>query len=108
DLSRRGVAAAVFPDQPVIGAAMIPMYHVSRIASRRVKVCLGGQGADEIFGGYARYALASPARVLASWFARGADRPSVERTGPYAAVGGNLIKQLADTKNLRRLARRLQ
>ncbi|HET6346032.1 MAG TPA: asparagine synthase (glutamine-hydrolyzing), partial [Myxococcota bacterium] len=31
-------------DQPVIGAAMVPMYHVSRLAARAVKVCLGGQG----------------------------------------------------------------
>src|SRR5207237_844538 len=52
-----------FQDQPVIGAALIPMYHVSRLAARSVKVCLGGQGADEIFGGYARYALVTPARA---------------------------------------------
>jgi asparagine synthase (glutamine-hydrolysing) len=96
-----------FQDQPVIGAAMIPMYHVSKIASRHVKVCLGGQGADEIFGGYARYALASPMRVLTSWFARAPDRVGAEQTGADATVGGNLIKQLADAKNLRRLAHRM-
>ncbi|TMB43114.1 MAG: asparagine synthetase B, partial [Deltaproteobacteria bacterium] len=43
-------------DQPVIGPAMFPMSAVSELAARSVKVCLGGQGADEIFGGYARYA----------------------------------------------------
>ena len=56
DLSR----LMYFQDQPVIGTAMLPMYHLSRLAARSVKVCLGGQGADELFGGYARYALAHP------------------------------------------------
>jgi asparagine synthase (glutamine-hydrolysing) len=88
-----------FQDQPVIGPAMIPMYHVSRLAARKVKVCLGGQGADEIFGGYARYALSSPGAVLGNW---------LRRTGGGASgghVGGNLKKQLLTWRNLRRLAR---
>ena len=95
-----------FQDQPMIGAAMIPMYHVSRLAARHVKVCLGGQGADEVFGGYARYALVHPGQVLASLFSRrgGAARPGAVAD---AAVGGNLLKQLADGRNLRRLARRM-
>jgi len=97
-----------FQDQPVIGAALIPMYHVSRLAAQSVKVCLGGQGADEIFGGYARYALVHPARVISSWLSRGVDgaaesaSPSADRT-----VTGNLMKQLLDARNVRRLARRL-
>ncbi len=38
-------------DEPVIGAAMFPMYHVSKLAARQVKVCLGGQAGDEISAG---------------------------------------------------------
>ena len=45
-------------DEPVAGPGLFPQYMVSRAASRRVKVMLGGQGGDEIFGGYARYLVA--------------------------------------------------
>lgn len=45
-------------DEPVAGPGLFPQYMVSRLAAREVKVCLGGQGGDEIFGGYARYVIA--------------------------------------------------
>ena len=45
-------------DFPVAGPGSFPQYMVSRLAAERVKVVLGGQGGDEIFGGYARYLLA--------------------------------------------------
>ena len=45
-------------DEPVAGPGVFPQYMVSRLASNHVKVVLGGQGGDEIFGGYARYVVA--------------------------------------------------
>ena len=45
-------------DQPAAGPGLFPQYIVSRRAASQVKVCLGGQGGDEIFGGYARYVIA--------------------------------------------------
>ena len=45
-------------DYPVAGPGSFPQYMVSRLAARHMKVVLGGQGGDEIFGGYARYLLA--------------------------------------------------
>jgi asparagine synthase (glutamine-hydrolysing) len=45
-------------DFPVAGPGSFPQYMVSRAASRHGKVILGGQGGDEIFGGYARYLAA--------------------------------------------------
>jgi asparagine synthase (glutamine-hydrolysing) len=45
-------------DFPVAGPGSFPQYMVSQLASRHVKVVLGGQGGDEIFGGYARYLVA--------------------------------------------------
>ena len=45
-------------DQPTAGPGAFPQFMVSEMASKKVKVVLGGQGADEIFGGYARYLIA--------------------------------------------------
>lgn len=45
-------------DFPVAGPGSFAQYMVSKLASQHVKVILGGQGGDEIFGGYARYVVA--------------------------------------------------
>lgn len=45
-------------DEPVAGPGLFPQYIVSKFASKHVKVILGGQGGDEIFGGYSRYMVA--------------------------------------------------
>lgn len=45
-------------DFPIAGPGSFPQYMVSGLASNHVKVVLGGQGGDEIFGGYARYLIA--------------------------------------------------
>jgi asparagine synthase (glutamine-hydrolysing) len=48
-------------DVPVAGIGSFPQYMVSRAASQHRKVLLSGQGADELFGGYVRYLVASNA-----------------------------------------------
>lgn len=45
-------------DQPVAGPGSFPQYMVSGLAAKHLKVVLGGQGGDEIFGGYVRYLIA--------------------------------------------------
>lgn len=45
-------------DFPVAGPGAFPQYMTSQLAAQHVKVVLGGQGGDEIFGGYARYVIA--------------------------------------------------
>ena len=93
-------------DCPVIGPALLPMHQVSQLARKHVTVCLGGQGADEIFGGYARYGLTQPWRTGLSLLKSklwGGRQPHAEGAPEGAAVGGNLWKQLTDIRNLRRL-----
>ena len=43
-------------DQPLADDACIPNYMVSELAGHHVKMVLTGEGGDELFGGYARYA----------------------------------------------------
>jgi asparagine synthase (glutamine-hydrolysing) len=45
-------------DYPAAGPGSLPQYMVSALAARHLKVVLGGQGGDELFGGYARYLIA--------------------------------------------------
>lgn len=45
-------------DMPVAGPGSFSQYMVSGLASKYRKVVLGGQGGDEIFGGYTRYLVA--------------------------------------------------
>ncbi len=42
-------------DEPIAWPSSVSLYFVSKLAAQQVKVVLTGEGADELFAGYARY-----------------------------------------------------
>jgi asparagine synthase (glutamine-hydrolysing) len=56
-------------DQPLADYACLPTLIMSRFARESLKVVLGGEGADEVFGGYRRYRRSLLAETMWPWVA---------------------------------------
>lgn len=67
DVLRELPRLAWHQDEPVSEPAAIPTYLVSKLARETVTVVLTGEGGDELFAGYPKYAVEPFARTLAAW-----------------------------------------
>lgn len=80
-------------DQPVADPALIALNAVAEFARQEVTVAVGGEGADELFGGYPRYIWLSRAQML-----DGRAPAAVRRVGArsLASVTRGRARRLAD------------
>jgi asparagine synthase (glutamine-hydrolysing) len=73
-------------DEPLADSSMLPTYLVSRLVRRQATVALGGDGGDELFGGYGHYGLIERQEQLRRVLPRPA-RALAGRVGAALPVG---------------------
>jgi asparagine synthase (glutamine-hydrolysing) len=75
DVAVRAPSLLASLDQPLADQALVPLHALSEFARPRVTVALGGEGADELFGGYPRYRWLERAERVESILPRAAVKP---------------------------------
>jgi asparagine synthase (glutamine-hydrolysing) len=84
-------------DEPFADVSSIPTWVVSRLAGKHVKVVLTGDGGDEVFAGYDRYAIHRRREIyerIPTLLRRGL-LSQASRLLPQSAYGKNFLRNIA-------------
>ncbi|MEO7207994.1 MAG: asparagine synthase (glutamine-hydrolyzing) [Steroidobacteraceae bacterium] len=91
---------AVQFDEPIADSSMIPTYLLAKTVSQHCKVVVGGDGGDELFGGYLSYQAALQREQLRARLPRGIRSliaATARRILPNGAKGRNALMALEGT-----------
>jgi asparagine synthase (glutamine-hydrolysing) len=66
DMAEELARLVAFRDEPVAEPTDVALYRMARLAAERVKVVLAGEGGDELFAGYPKYAADRLAGVVSA------------------------------------------
>lgn len=91
-------------DEPIFDSSLIPTYLLSCQIQKTCTVALGGDGADELFGGYRHYSRALQLlhlQKLIPSIGLKAFSVFVRHLFPFGKPGSSYFSQLIDTKALR-------
>ena len=75
-------------DEPFADPSCVPTWYLARETTRHVKVVLGGDGGDELFGGYKRYA-----KHLRTRWRRGLVLPGLRAPAGFGGSGWRRAKE---------------
>lgn len=81
-------------DEPIADSSMVPTYLVSRLIRPEATVALGGDGGDEVFGGYLHHSWAQQQVRMGGWVpapARKAARAAATTLLPIGTKGRNYL-----------------